>query len=80
MSVAQLSRLMAARLARPTWILALALLAGCAYEDGYYGPSNGYGYFYDHHYGHNYSRHHHRRYPCRSSYDCDDWRHPIRIQ
>jgi hypothetical protein len=48
--------------------LALPLLAGCAYDDGYYGPPAHYGYGYGY-YGYSYG------HPCSWRYDCDGWGH-----
>jgi hypothetical protein len=50
--------------------LALPLLAGCAYDDGYYAPPADYGYGYGYgYYGYGYG------YPCGWPYDCDRWHH-----
>jgi hypothetical protein len=85
MSLAQSLRPTLTRLAALAGILGLPLLAGCAYEDGYYDPSPGYGpgygydygyggYGYDYGYGgygYNYG---HYGSPC-WPYGCDDWHH-----
>ena len=47
MSFSKSLRPTAARLAGLAGLLALPLLAGCVYDDGYYGPSSSYGYGYD---------------------------------
>lgn len=49
--------------------LALPLLAGCAYDDGYYGPPPDYGY------GYGYGYYGYGGYPCSWRYDCDGWGH-----
>jgi hypothetical protein len=46
MSFSKSLRPTAARLAGLAGLLALPLLAGCVYDDGYYGPSSSYGYGY----------------------------------
>ena len=56
-------------------MLALPLLASCAYDDGYYDPSPGYGYGYGGYgyggYGYNYGYYGNPCWP----YGCDDWHH-----
>jgi len=51
MSLVQLFRPTKVRLAGVAGMLALPLLAGCAYEGGYYGSSDNYGYNYGDDYG-----------------------------
>src|SRR5262245_60532978 len=46
MSFSKSLRPKAAQLAGLAGLLALPLLAGCVYDDGYYGPSSSYGYGY----------------------------------
>jgi hypothetical protein len=53
MSLAQL-RPTTARLAGLAGMLALPLLAGCVYDDGYYSPPPNYGYGYGDNYGYGY--------------------------
>lgn len=79
MSFAKSLRPKAARLAGLAGLLALPLLAGCAYDDGYYGPSSSYGYGYygpdygygGYGYGYSYGYYGNPCWP----YGCDDWRH-----
>lgn len=78
MSLVQSVRPTAARLVRLAGMLALPLLAGCAYDDGYYGPSSSYGYGYDNGYdygygGYGYSYGYYGN-PC-WPYGCSDRRH-----
>ncbi len=83
MSLAQSLRPTLARLSGLAGILGLSLLAGCAYQGGYYDPSPGYGYDYGYGgygygyggygygyggYGYGYGS------PC-WPYGCNDWKH-----
>jgi hypothetical protein len=52
-----------------SFAIALPVLAGCVYDDGYYGPPDDYGYGYGYgYYGYGYG------YPCGWAYDCHRWR------
>jgi len=76
MSFVHLLRPTAARLAGLAGMLALPLLASCAYDDGYYGPSYGYGYDYGPDYGYGGYGYSYGYYgnPC-WPYGCGDWQH-----
>jgi hypothetical protein len=63
----------------PAWLAGLAgllLLAGCAYQDGYYyDPSPGYAYDYGYGgYGYGYGGYYYGGSPC-WPYGCRDWKH-----
>jgi len=79
----KLLRPMTARLAGLAGMLALPLLAGCVYDDGYYSPPPSYGYDYgddygyggygSYGYGYGYGYGHYGN-PC-WPYGCDGWGH-----
>jgi hypothetical protein len=78
MSLVQSLRPTTARLAGLAGLLALPLLVGCVYDDGYYDPSSSYGYGYDYGpdygyggYGYNYGYYGNPCWP----YGCNDWNH-----
>lgn len=66
-----LFRLTTVRLAGLAGLLALPLLAGCAYDDGYYPPPSGYGYGYG---SYGYGGYGYYGNPC-WPYGCDDYHH-----
>ena len=80
MSFAQSLRPRLVRLSGLAGILGLPLLAGCAYQDGYYDPSPGYGYDYGYggygYGGYGYGGYGYGGYgygsPC-WPYGCNDW-------
>lgn len=76
MSLDFLARPTAARLAGLAGMLALPLLAGCAYDNGYYEPSYSYGSDYGPDYGYGGFGYSYGYYgnPC-WPYGCGDWRH-----
>jgi hypothetical protein len=79
MSLVQLLRPTTARLAGLAGMLALPLLAGCVYDDGYYNQPPNYGYDYGNNYGYGYGGGYGYGYgyygnPC-WPYGCDDGYH-----